>query len=353
MTHLLTRFIPRSLKNRLWPLLDPLGLHWPTRLRSGPAAGLYIYAPLRRARGYAAGTYEPHVLAAIENTLRPGMLALDIGAHLGYFTLVMASLVGPAGQVFAFEPQPAPAAALRRSLSRNRLSRVQVIPLAAGDQTGPAALRRSPNDAMTRIVPLSNQHAPEAGSEPTSPSSRPQTGAEPDAPGQTFPNPVYPVHPVNSSPSPPAFLPPPTSTQSVQSVPERRSLPPSVFPVVNITTLDDWAAAQSLDRLDLLKLDIEGGELAALRGAAGLLERLRPALIIEIHRGPGVPYRPTELAAWLEAHGYQLELLPTHPDANPDLPAALARLEACSPPGESGRGDGGVMHVMHVLARPG
>lgn len=70
---------------------------------------------------------------------------------------------------------------------------------------------------------------------------------------------------------------------------------------VPVVTLDDELA--DLDRLDLLKLDIEGGELSALRGAASTIARLRPTLVVELN--PFVLWRwgrtfPQDLLAWIE-----------------------------------------------------
>jgi hypothetical protein len=112
---------------------------------------------------------------------------------------------------------------------------------------------------------------------------------------------------------------------------------------VPITTLDDWATQINLPHLDLLKLDIEGQELAALCGAAQTLARFRPSIICELHRGDGVPYRPQEVADWLIAAGYTITLLP----ASPQLPLteALARLAATRPAP-------GWMSVLHILATP-
>jgi FkbM family methyltransferase len=48
--------------------------------------------------------FEPDTTAGIKEFVRPGMTVLDVGANFGYFTVLMARLVGPAGKVFAFEP---------------------------------------------------------------------------------------------------------------------------------------------------------------------------------------------------------------------------------------------------------
>src|SRR6266487_3972549 len=50
--------------------------------------------------------YEPEVAAKLKELLRPGMTFCDVGANLGVFALYAARLVGPGGQVFAFEPIP-------------------------------------------------------------------------------------------------------------------------------------------------------------------------------------------------------------------------------------------------------
>src|SRR5262245_45011151 len=53
---------------------------------------------------HATRQYEPHVCAALRRVLRPGMTFLDIGANVGFFTMLAASAVGATGRVFAVEP---------------------------------------------------------------------------------------------------------------------------------------------------------------------------------------------------------------------------------------------------------
>src|SRR4051812_43052867 len=49
---------------------------------------------------------ERHELSAIRRLVTPGMIVADIGANVGFYTLQMASCVGPTGRIFAFEPDP-------------------------------------------------------------------------------------------------------------------------------------------------------------------------------------------------------------------------------------------------------
>lgn len=83
------------------------------------------------------GFWEPGISVAMERHLRPGMTAVDIGANIGYFTLLMASKVGGDGQVVAIEPNPRIAGLLRETVAVNRLqSRVAVHNVAAADEDG-------------------------------------------------------------------------------------------------------------------------------------------------------------------------------------------------------------------------
>src|SRR4030095_268661 len=50
------------------------------------------------------GTYEGHFARLLDQLVRPGMLAFDVGAHSGYFTLMLSRLVGETGKVISFEP---------------------------------------------------------------------------------------------------------------------------------------------------------------------------------------------------------------------------------------------------------
>lgn len=71
--------------------------------------------------------YEPHVTETVRSLLRPGDTFVDIGANLGYFTLLAARCVGDQGSVIAFEPSPENCRLLHRSLSQNGFKNVQIF----------------------------------------------------------------------------------------------------------------------------------------------------------------------------------------------------------------------------------
>lgn len=75
---------------------------------------------------YNTHTYEPHVSREIESHLKPGMTFVDIGANIGFFTLMGANLVGEDGQVFAFEPNPENCDLIRQSVEKNEFGNVNV-----------------------------------------------------------------------------------------------------------------------------------------------------------------------------------------------------------------------------------
>jgi FkbM family methyltransferase len=87
------------------------------------------------------GTYERHVSRLILERLKPGDLAADIGANLGYFTTVMADRVRAgggtgAGKVFAFEPDPGNLRLLRTNVAINALEEwVEIFPMALGEKS--------------------------------------------------------------------------------------------------------------------------------------------------------------------------------------------------------------------------
>lgn len=76
--------------------------------------------------------YEPHVTRVLKERLRPGMTFLDVGANIGFFSLLGASLVGSSGAVFAIEPNPQNVKALRASKGLNHFEQMHILQAAAG-----------------------------------------------------------------------------------------------------------------------------------------------------------------------------------------------------------------------------
>lgn len=95
------------------------------------------------------GAYEPEVDAAFRAALRPGMGVIDLGANIGYFTMLAASLVGPGGFVLAVEPNPDNASLLEASRRHNGFEQVRVAQLAAGRKIGLLALNTSHSNGTT------------------------------------------------------------------------------------------------------------------------------------------------------------------------------------------------------------
>jgi FkbM family methyltransferase len=104
------------------------------------ALGRYKMFVDSRDRGLAPhlvldGYWEMWVTEVMAQRVRPGMTVADVGANVGYFTLLMADLVGPKGAVHAFEPNPAMAALLRQNLALNGFE-ATVHPIALSDRDG-------------------------------------------------------------------------------------------------------------------------------------------------------------------------------------------------------------------------
>jgi len=199
-----------------------------------------LQGPLRGKRwivgagvhGYWLGSYEWDKCRAFAAAVRPGAVVFDVGANVGYYTLLAAELVRPSGQVFAFEPLPRNAYYLRAHLEMNRATTVRVTQAAVADCTGD----------------LFFQEAQEA---------------------------------------------------TMGHVSDRGSLR------VPAVTLDELVQSQRAPLPDVIKMDIEGGELRALQGAVGTLTRGQPVVFLATH-GPAVHRECCDLLTGL---GYRVRPL--------------------------------------------
>jgi FkbM family methyltransferase len=106
---------------------------------------LYLYLH----KGHVLGRHER---ALLERHIKPGMTVLDVGANLGLYTYTLSRLVGDAGQVCAFEPEPALFQCLERNCAANGLRNVRLFNAAVGDASGTATISHSPvNSGDNRV----------------------------------------------------------------------------------------------------------------------------------------------------------------------------------------------------------
>lgn len=204
---------------------------------------------------YCQGEWEPLETAVFVKILRPGDQIADVGANIGWFSLLAAQLVGPTGRVHSFEANRATHALLEENLALNGCENVVAYCMAVGEAEGLARIAR--------------REAGNAGAD----------GVE-------------------------------LATSGEDTVP--------------LIRLEQLLADTPLR---LIKLDIEGWEAKALRGAEGLLRRAAaPDLVFEFTpkflRAAGDNSR--ELIAWLRGLGYRIQVV-----NKAGLHAPDERLHAC------------------------
>lgn len=218
------------------------------------------------------GSYSTDCLAVLKHRLKPDSVFLDIGANHGEFS-VAAALMAPSGRVIAFEPMPRNLERLQANITLNQLTNVRIMPLGLGDQQG--------------TFPIHDQSAP------------------------------YEDGTINEG------------LASLYAAGNRSRLSASI----EVRLLDQLEPLLQLDRVDWIKLDIEGAEWPALRGAQRILQRYRPTLMVEIGRATcrAAGYEAESFAHWLKAQGYDLQcigdggsLLAISPDELRDFQNVLA-----------------------------
>ncbi len=132
------------LYQRLQKRLAPRAGRVPARLIRGFTLALDLDDPVQR-RMFFFGDYDERREAdLISRVLTPGEVFWDVGANLGYFTLLAASTLKHTGQVVALEPSPGAYACLMENISRNPFTNIQTFRLAATDREGEAVLYSVP-----------------------------------------------------------------------------------------------------------------------------------------------------------------------------------------------------------------
>jgi FkbM family methyltransferase len=225
------RFAAPFTKLRRFPVIGP-GLRWASaklvprdsltwvQVQSGPAQGIWLHLNPRTGRDYFNGDVEPEVQAVLSKHLRPGMTVYDIGANIGFFSLLSARLVGATGRVTAFEADPEIAARLRENVVRNQGAPIFVEEKAVWSSSSPVFFARadaevSPDRGLGHVI---------------------HNDADKSAPG----------------------------TIRVEAV-----------------SVDEYV--RQSEAPDFIKCDVEGAEVEVFRGAEKLLNDKKPAILCEMH----------------------------------------------------------------------
>lgn len=223
------------------------------------------------------GRYSEDIGAVLDNALLPGMTVLDIGANIGEITLLAAKRVGPQGKVFAFEPIYEIADQLNRHVRMNSLDQVVIERSALSDveDDGAPIYASCGQDVKDGHSGLGSLYGGQGG-----------------------------------------------------EIPLQRT---------HMTTLDRWVSKLDLQRIDLIKIDIEGAELACLRGASSCLARFKPTIIVEIQdfTATRAGYRARDILDFLAALGYEFSRIGKGGGLDPLGPGDLRDFQnvLCTPRG--------------------
>ena len=100
----------------------------------------------------AVDAYEPETTRLFQSVVKPGMTFIDVGAHVGYYSLLAARQVGPEGKVFAFEPEPVNYSLLVKNVELNEYQNISPIPEAVSSSNGFSTLFVSALDSGRNSV---------------------------------------------------------------------------------------------------------------------------------------------------------------------------------------------------------
>jgi FkbM family methyltransferase len=82
------------------------------------------------------GEYENHLFKFFSNMLKPGMVFMDVGANIGFYSMLAASKVGNSGKVISFDPNTENCRLIMLGMYRNQFQNIALYPFALGDKTG-------------------------------------------------------------------------------------------------------------------------------------------------------------------------------------------------------------------------
>ena len=156
------RFAPfGSGKRAFWTrVVDPYLAWHPHRFVARTVFGSRIAGDTRdilQQYIYYFGVWEPHLTDWIGRRLAPGDAFVDVGANIGYFSLLASKLVGESGRVVAIEPSPTIFGVLASNLARNRAHNVRAVRVAASDSAGMLRLFQGPDSNLGRTTLLADE----------------------------------------------------------------------------------------------------------------------------------------------------------------------------------------------------
>jgi FkbM family methyltransferase len=122
------------------------------RVAAGGLAGVMLMLNLQTEKDYWLGTYEPELQETIRRMIVPGMVVYDLGANIGYVSLLFARAVGSSGRVFAFEALPANLERLQGNLAINTWARVTPLGMAVVDAVRPVEFLTHASTSMGKAV---------------------------------------------------------------------------------------------------------------------------------------------------------------------------------------------------------
>jgi FkbM family methyltransferase len=102
--------------------------------------------------GYWLGSYEMGKRKAFEDEITPGAVVYDVGANVGYYSLLAAVLSGVEGKVYAFEPLPRNIDYLRKHAAINHFINIEIIQAAVSDHSGEAFFDLGASTAMGHLA---------------------------------------------------------------------------------------------------------------------------------------------------------------------------------------------------------
>lgn len=100
------------------------------RIESGPLAGVNLSVSEHVSHAHISGAYELETQRAIDGLVRPDSICYDLGASIGYLSLLMAR---KARQVYAFEPAPHAIEEIKKHAAANHFENIQVVPSPVSD----------------------------------------------------------------------------------------------------------------------------------------------------------------------------------------------------------------------------